>query len=102
MKNHVVERRRLAQPYGDLVSDFIAELERLAEGLIDARVKTEHDYEYTELYVVGFRPMTEKELEKAKRERKLARDAKARQKELIEQAERTQLANLLEKYGEDV
>lgn len=52
-------------------------------------------------YVIGWRPMTEKERERSEASRKRALDAAAKRRMAKEERERALLAELTEKYGRD-
>jgi hypothetical protein len=99
MKNHVQEKHYVDLE-GPLVG-VISHLEAQAEGLVNPYLEGEYvGYDGgREYYVVGWRPMTEKELAKAKAERKREREAaKARRAKIMEE-EKAVLERLAAKHG---
>src|SRR3989304_1876396 len=104
MKDHVIETKILLNPYGEDLEDYIAYLHESAEGLINPKIDSEYRWggggdDDRELIIRGWRPMTEKEIEKAKAKRLAALTLKKKEKADKEAAERKQLAELLKKYG---
>jgi len=87
--------------YGPL-NDVITCLKEISKEIIEPQLIDEGSYNYVDYIIVGYRPMNEQELEKAKRKRKLARETKKRQKEEIEQKEKEELKKLLKKYGDNI
>lgn len=98
MKDHIQEKRSIDIPEYHTVEEYIAILEEKASGLIDPKIENE-GWDYPDYFVVGWRPMTEKEIDQAKTRRKKERERKKKEKESIEASERAQLATLLKKYG---
>lgn len=96
-ENHVKETRDVPSPCGETVGEYIASVQKASSGLVDATVEQHWDYE---IYVEGWRPMTEKELERAEKRRQKAREAAAKRRQTAEQKERALLAKLQAKYGE--
>ena len=97
MKDHVQEQRDVCL-LGS-VEDAIYELQNASEGLKDATLESYWD---EQLYVTGWRPMTDAELEKQKKRRAAARKAAAVRKEKQREADEKQLAKLAKKLGKEV
>jgi hypothetical protein len=100
MKNHVHERKRVS--LHDLEGDPAGIADRLMayvpDDAIDAYFEIEWHYDDVEGVLVYWRPMTEKELEKAKATRKKEREAKKAAKEAKEAAERAEYERLKAKF----
>lgn len=106
MKNHI----KITEYIGDSelfegsvteVFDTVEELRRKADslGLVDAEIIDDSWDSSPSYSLVGWRPMTEAELAKAKEERRRDRQARAAAKLKKEQVELETLEKLAKKYG---
>jgi hypothetical protein len=97
MKDHIREERYI-QLEG-VVEAVIEEIREKSADLKEARIEDTSWGDYPDFQVVGWRPMNEKELAKAKAQRKREREQRKAQKEMKELLEREEYERLKEKYG---
>ena len=100
MKDHVFEERRIDTPYKENLDDFLVRVEALAVGLVTPEVVADYGWDDSEWKVTGWRPMTEKEREQAKKRRAASRKANAARREKQREADLAELERLRKKYGE--
>ena len=99
-KNHKSEARDLW--LSDLegpVEQVISYIREKSEGMIDPEIQITQHYDYVDFAVVGIRPMTEKELEAAKKQRKREREANKARKEAEQLRQEELLQELADKLG---
>ena len=122
MKDHVKETKILESEHEwlrgnpeEALSNLISVAERIkefAETHKDCRVITDYDMDYGyysdtaycqfKVVIEGWRPMTQTEKEKAKRERARKRISKKKAKEAKEAKERKKLRELAEQYPDEL
>ena len=98
MRGMKEEIRDVYYDHDQPVEKVIEALREAANGLTNPRILT--DYEDAIRGVAGWRPMTPKEKEAAKRRAEAARKAKEKRKLDAEEYERRELARLKAKYEE--
>jgi len=96
MKDHVEVKKEVLLPYDEVpINDFLTEVKEVGNGMIDAQIYFDYDC----IVLKGYRPMTERELETARRRRERQKEIARKQQELLEAKERKELERLKEKYG---
>lgn len=103
MKDHIKEERTVSlyDLEGDPREVHTKLMAYLPEVFVEPNLEVAHHYydEGSEFTISWWRPMTEKELEKASARRKAERAAKKALKEKKEAEERAEYERLKEKYG---
>ena len=96
MKDHVKESRQIDLE-GDV--DYVSEkILAVAAGLKEASIQNTSWSGDPSYEIVGWRPMTEQELERQKKRRDVARKAANERLRKVEDKERAELARLQKKY----
>lgn len=99
MKDHIEEKRWVHSGIYESVESWIDALQQASEGLINAIVDIDFGYDGPDdLYVVGWRPMTDKELAAAEKKRQKAKERRAKAAQTKIENEKKELARLKKKY----
>jgi hypothetical protein len=98
MKDHARVKKHIDLE-GDL-EEVIKELRIAATGLVNPSIEVEYfgNDGYSEHYIIGWRPMNEKELADAERRRQIEKDSKKRAKEKKEAEELAEYERLKKKF----
>lgn len=101
MKNYVEEEiyLDLEGPLAEIGHYLLGENERLVSlGYLDLEIQVTSDWDDYSLVIHGYRPMNEKELAKAERARKAAKERERKKRLKVKEEELKLLAKLQEKY----